>query len=124
MNLPTGTVFTVRLVPQFGLAASVNTPPTAGTFALSTTTVNLMFPTGEVSVLNAVGDFTLPQLAGLLPLLDGEEADHVLVAAAYGEPSTLTLVTKSGKEVPVAQLPQEDQMKVARAFEALRNEAR
>ena len=26
------------------------------------------------------------------------------LAAGYGEPSTLTLVTKSGKEIPISQL--------------------
>ncbi len=123
-NLPTGTVFTVRLVPQFGAATSVNTPPTAGTFATSTTTVNLTFPTGEVSVLNATGSFTLPQLAGLFPLIDGDPAEQVLLAAGYGEPSTLTLVTKSGKEVPVSRLSQTDQRKVAMAFEAMWHESR
>jgi hypothetical protein len=48
----------------------------------------------------------------------------VLLAAGYGEPSTLTLVTKSGKEVPVLQLSQADQIKMAMAFEAMRNESR
>lgn len=42
-----------------------------------------------------------------------------MVAAAYGEPSTVSLVTKSGKQVPVAQLPLSDQLRLATAWEAL-----
>ena len=41
------------------------------------------------------------------------------MAATYGEPSRVSLVTKSGKQVPVAQLPLADQLRVATAWEAL-----
>lgn len=54
-------------------------------------------------------------------MIDGQEVDRVLMAANYGEPSTLTLMTKSGKEVPVAQLSPEDQLKVVLAFEEIRH---
>jgi hypothetical protein len=121
-NLPVGTVFTVRVAPQFGNATQTSTPGTAGTFANSTTTVTLTFPTGEVSVLNAIGSFTLPQIAGLFPLIDGEPADQVLVAATFGEPSTVTLRTRSGKEITADKLSLEDQVRLARAWESLLRE--
>lgn len=117
-NLPAGTVFTIRVVPQFGNPTQTTAPGTAGTFAGSTATVNVNFPTGEVSVLNAIGSFTLPQLAGLFPLIDGEPADQVLVAANWGEPSTVTLRAKSGKEMRADQLSHGDQVKLARAWES------
>jgi hypothetical protein len=44
--------------------------------------------------------------------------------AGYGEPSTLTLVTKSGKEIPISQWSQADQVEAAMAFEPMRNETR
>jgi hypothetical protein len=121
-NTPVGTGFTVRLLPQFGVATSVSSFASTGTFATSTATANVNFPTGQVSVLNAFGSFTLPQIASLFPLIDGEEVARIMVAAAYGEPSTFTLMTKSGREVRLDQLPLEDQMKLAQVFDGLANE--
>ncbi len=104
-NMPVGTVFTVRLIPQAGAASTVNTGPSTGTFSSSTATASVTFPSGQVSVLNASASFTLPaQVAGLYPLIDGEPVERVMVAAGYGEPSTVTLITRSGKEVPAAQV--------------------
>ena len=52
-------------------------------------------------MLNAFGSFILPtQVASLFPLIDGEPVERVMVAATYGEPSTVTLITKSGKALP------------------------
>jgi hypothetical protein len=118
-NIPVGTVFSVVLLPQFGAATTVNSSGSAGTFATSTATANVSFPLGQVSVLNAFGSFTLPQLASLFPLLDGEPVEHILVAANYGEPSTLSLVTKSGKTVTVDKLPPDEQRRVALAWNVL-----
>ena len=92
-----------------------------GAFAISTATANVTFPNGVISGLQAFAGFTLT--ASLAPIIDGEPADQVLLAAGYGEPSTLTLVTKSGKEIPVSQLSHADQVKVAMAFEAMRASA-
>lgn len=120
-NTPAPTTYTVKLIPQFANPSS-QTVTSSGAFSLSTATATVTFPNGRISALQAFAGFTLT--ASLAPIIDGEPADQVLLAAGYGEPSTLTLVTKSGREVPVSELSQEDQVKVARAFEALRNEAR
>lgn len=120
-NTPAPTTYTIKLLPQFASPVS-QTVNSGGSFAVSTATANVTFPNGVISALQAFAGFTLT--ASLAPMIDGEPADQVLLATGYGEPSTLTLVTKSGKEVPVSQLSQEDQVKVAMAFEALRNEAR
>ncbi len=99
-HTPVGTVFTVRVIPQFGAAITVNTTPSTGTFETSTATASVNFPTGQVSVLQALADFTLPQLASLYPFIDGGPVGRVMVAAAYGEPSTVTLIATSGKALP------------------------
>ncbi len=122
-NTPVGTVFAVRLLTQFGAATSVNSAASTGTFATATATASVNFPTGQVSVLNAFGSFTLPELASLLPFIDGEPVDLVMVAAAYGGPSTLTLITRSGKELRADALPPETQLKLALAFAALNDQA-
>jgi hypothetical protein len=47
--------------------------------------------------------------------------ERVTVAANLGEASTLSLVTKAGKERRLDELPIEDQLLVARAWEAMKN---
>ena len=103
-------------------AVEVSSFASTGTFATSTATANVNFPTGEVSVLNAFGSFTLPQIASLFPLIDGEEVERIMVAAAYGKPSSVTLMTKSGREVRPDQLSFEEQLKLAQAFNGLARE--
>jgi hypothetical protein len=117
-NIPLGTVFSVKLIRQFGNPTTVNSSQSTGTFASATATADVTFPSGQISVLNVYANFTLPQTAALFPLIDGEPMDQVLVGANYGEPSTITLRTRSGKEVRADQLSHEDQVKLARAWEA------
>jgi len=53
----------------------------------------------------AFADFVIPeQIASLLPKINGEPVDHILLAANIRQPSTLTLVTKSGKEIPARKI--------------------
>jgi hypothetical protein len=119
-NTPLATQFTVKLRPQFGAATTATSTPSSGTFETATATANVSFPLGQVSVLNVFASFTLPQVAALFPLIDGEPVEQILVAANYGEPSTVTLITKSGREVRVDQLPPSDLGALAKGFEALR----
>jgi hypothetical protein len=120
-NTPAPTTYTVKLIPQFANSSS-QTVTSSGAFSLSTATATVTFPNGRISALQAFAGFTLT--ASLAPIIDGEPADQVLLAAGYGEPSTLTLVTKSGKEIPVSELSPADQMKVASAFDAMRSATR
>ena len=103
-NTPPGTVFTVRLIPQFAGPTTVSTLPSTGTFASSTATAELTFPPSQTSLLAVWGIFTLPQIASLFPLIDGEPVERILVAANDGNPSTVTLITRSGKQVPATDL--------------------
>jgi len=57
-----------------------------------------------VSVLDALAAFTLPQLASFFPLIEAELVDQVLIASSAGRPSTFTLPTRSGKQIPAKQV--------------------
>ncbi|HQY58228.1 MAG: hypothetical protein V9G17_06285 [Nitrospira sp.] len=59
-NLPVGSTFTLKHIPQFAAAAAPLTAASTGTFATSTATFSVTLPVGQVSVLNAWSDFTLP----------------------------------------------------------------
>jgi hypothetical protein len=118
-NTPVDTIFRVRVIPQNGPNTTVNSGPSTGNFNNSTATAaTVMLPLGQVTVLTADASFTLPQLASLVPEIDGEPVDRIMVTANYGEPSSVSLITKSGKQVPVAQLPLGDQVRLAAALEA------
>ena len=122
-NTPVGapTAMAVRLIPQSGSWTDVPVTSHTGTFASSTASADVTFPVGRVSVVQAIASFTLTgQTASLFPLIDGEPVERVMVAASPGEPSTVSLVSKSGKEVRLDQLRAEDRIKVALAWETLR----
>jgi hypothetical protein len=119
-NIPVGTVFTVRVIPQGTPSTSFNSAQSSGAFSSSTATTNVTFPNGQVSLLNAFSTFTLT--ASLFPLIDGEEVDRMLVGAVYGEPSSATVITKSGKEVRIDQLPPAVQLAFAKGWEAMQRE--
>ncbi|MGH7256522.1 MAG: hypothetical protein ACREI3_12185 [Nitrospirales bacterium] len=59
-NIPVGTTFKLKHIPQFAAADATLTATSTGTFATSTATFNVTLPEGEVSLLNAFSDFTLP----------------------------------------------------------------
>lgn len=120
-NIPLNTTFTVRAIPQFAPpSSSTCTTNTGGTFSNATCTASITLASGVVSVLNASASFTLT--AALFPLIDGEEVDRVMVAANYGEPSTVTLVTKSGTHIRADQMPLKDQLAFAKGWEAMRRD--
>jgi len=116
--IPLGTTFAVTVLPPSGNGTTTLSGPSTGTFASSTATAQVTVPDGQVSVLNAVASFTLPQFARLFPLIDDEPVDRILVAATYGAPSTVTLITKSGREVRPEQLPLAEQRTFAAALAA------
>ncbi|MEW6248910.1 MAG: hypothetical protein AB1555_19705 [Nitrospirota bacterium] len=59
-NIPVGSTFKLKHVPQFSLGPVVSTATSTGTLASSTATFSVTLPLGRVSVLNAYSDFTLP----------------------------------------------------------------
>jgi hypothetical protein len=125
-NTPVGspTEITLRLLPRSGGTGTVAVAATnhTGTFASSSATANVTLSAGQVTVLQASAAMTLTgQTASLFPLIDGEPVERVEVAATPGQPSTLSLVTKSGKERRLDEMPIEDQMRVAQAWEAMKN---
>ena len=120
LNIPQGTGFSLVLIPQFATSTTVT-----GTFNTgSTATVSINLPLAQTALLNVFASFTLPQLSKFLPLIDGEEVERVMVVGGFGTSAPPVLITKSGKEVPVSQLSQDNQLKVAMAFEAMRSETR
>ena len=121
-NTPVGapTEITVRLIPQSGSPTNVPVTNQSGTFSSSTASADVTFPVGRVSVVQAFAAMTLTgQTASLFPLIDGEPVERVMVAARPGEPSALSLVTKSGREVRVDRMLPEQQAQVARAWQIL-----
>lgn len=108
-NTPVGTVFTVKLIPQFANPTEF-TAASTGTFSNSTAAIDVTFPQGEVSLINAYASFTLPtQIASALPLIEGEPVESVLLASDEGE-GALKLVTRSGKEFPAKKTLGEERL--------------
>lgn len=52
-------------------------------------------------------------------MIDGEEIDHIMVAVGIQEPSTMSLITKSGRALLVSQLRAVDQLRVATSFQLM-----
>lgn len=104
-NTPVGTAFAVRVIPSSGLPSNIATSPSTGTFSNSTVSGSVTLPQNQTSVLIAFANFTIPlQTAALLPRIDGEEIDRLMLAAQPGEGSALHFVTKSGREVPAREV--------------------
>jgi hypothetical protein len=105
VNVPLGTTIQVTATPQSGDKKTATSTGLAGTFANSTATASLdQVSLTQINVLTASATFPLVAfLAGPGPVYAaGEEITHVRVAAVLGGPSTVTYLTRSGREV-VAQ---------------------
>ena len=110
-NTPVGTAFSIRVIPSSGSPSTVATNPSTGTFSNSTASANVTLQQNQVNVLMAFGNFTIPQqIAALLPTIDGEEIDRLMLASKPGENSSLHFVTKSGREVPAREVVGEEML--------------
>jgi hypothetical protein len=120
-NTPLGASVRVVMVPQAG-ASTTSAPLTlSGTFSSSSVTTSVTLPAGSVSVLQAWATMTLTgQIAGLFPPIDGEPVQTVALASpgADGKPA-FKLITGSGKERSVDELPAAEQLQVARAWQLM-----
>ena len=94
-NVPVGTVFLIKVIPEGGVEVPFTSTPATGTFASSTATVNVNVPYGQTSLLYAYVNYT--QVATLFPLIDGEPVERVLLVAVYGEASSALFITQTGK---------------------------
>ena len=115
------TTIAVRLVPQ-GSPSSVTVASAdhTGTFASSTATASVNLAVGAPTLLQASAATTLTgQQASLFPTIAGEPVQRVKLAASMGEASTITLVTRSGREVRLDEFDPEQQLHVAQAWAAL-----
>jgi hypothetical protein len=109
-NVPLGTTILVTATPQSGAKTTATSAGLSGTLASSTATATLTISLTQTSVLTASATFPLVASAGegplyaegLVPsLVEGEEVTHLRIAAAFGGRSTLTYVTRSGREIAV-----------------------
>jgi hypothetical protein len=106
-GVPPGTVIKVTMTPEFGASTTVDSLPTTGSLDNATASVSLDIPDGH-SVLMATTTFTVVAALGeqLAPFAQGEPVERVRLTASPGQPSTLVLLTTSGREVeaPAAAL--------------------
>ncbi|TAK07106.1 MAG: hypothetical protein EPO39_07295 [Candidatus Manganitrophaceae bacterium] len=110
-NTPVGTAFSIRVIPSSGSPSTVATNPSTGTFSNSTASGNVTLQQNQVNVLMAFANFTIPQqIAALLPRIDGEEIDRLMLASRPGEGSALHFVTPSGREVPAREVVGEEML--------------
>lgn len=104
-NIPLGTAVSVTVSPVTGGNNTAVSSPLAGTLAASTASASVTIPTDRASVISASATFTLASLPDAGPLYaHGEKVERVRVAAVLGGRSTITYITKSGREVPVDAL--------------------
>jgi len=101
-NIPLGTVIQVMAAPQSGGRVTATSTGLAGSVASSTATASLSLNLSQTSILTATATYALVAGAGQGPLYaEGEEVTHVTVAAVFGGDSTVTYLTRSGREVQV-----------------------
>jgi hypothetical protein len=101
-NIPLGTVIQVTATPQSGAKTTANSSGLTGTLANSTATASVTLSLTQVNVLTATATFPLVASAGEGPLYaDGEEVTHIKVAALLGGGSTVTYLTRTGREVAI-----------------------
>lgn len=100
-NIPVGTVVQVTLIPESGARQTANSTALAGSEATSTASANIAVPSG-LSVISAAVTIELaPQGASMQPpvFMEGERVKRIEVAATFGQASTITYVTQSGRRI-------------------------
>lgn len=101
-NIPVGTVISVTRFLERGAKAAVNSTGLSGADASATTaTASIALSSGVTAVVMASATFTVQTASNPFPTFaEGERVEKIRVAATFGGPSTIFLITESGKEVP------------------------
>jgi len=101
-GIPPGSVIKVTVIPRFGQAVSLDSPPTAGTVATATTSVSMDIPGGH-NVLSAETTYTVIASVGdsLSRFAQGERVEKITLSSTLGKGSQATLHTPSGREFPI-----------------------
>jgi hypothetical protein len=101
-GIPVGSTVKVSVTPQYGAPISVDSPPTAGSLANSTTSVSLDIPPGN-SVLSAQTSFTVVAAVGdaLSRFAQGERVEKVTLTSTLGQGEKATLHTVAGRQFEV-----------------------
>ncbi|MGB3396200.1 MAG: hypothetical protein WBB60_07070, partial [Nitrospira sp.] len=103
--------FYVKMIPAMGEPQFFPATLSTGSFTSSTATAIVRMPPDVVCVLLAYLNY-YPQVAGGFPLVDGEEVEHLLVAAGEGDLLTASLLTRSGRILALSDLSPEDQERI------------
>ena len=100
-NVSVGATVQVTATPQNGTPTSAACT-LGGTLASSSCSANINISLTQPSVITASATFPLLSSAGSGPLYaDGEEVTHIRVAAVMGGGSSITYLTRSGREILV-----------------------
>lgn len=106
-GVPVGNIVKLTVTPSYGAPVAVVTPAITGTTENGTASVSVSLPTGP-SVLQAQTTYTIVAALGdaLSRYAGNERVEKITLTAALGQPSTVTLITVSGKshDVPAALL--------------------
>jgi hypothetical protein len=102
-GVPVGSVITLTVTPAGAAHATVDSPPTTGTTASATASVDATIPTGS-TVLVASTSFTVTASLGneLSRFAQGEQVEKVTLATTLGGRSKMLLTTISGRDVEVS----------------------
>jgi hypothetical protein len=101
-NIPVGTTVTVTVKGLYDAASSAVSTPLAGTLASSTASASVTVPTNEPSVIGASASFMLAAAGGAPLYVSGDEIERVRVTATPAGPSTVSYLTRAGRELPLS----------------------
>lgn len=101
-NIPAGTDVVIEARPEIGAVQS-STATLQGTDASSSATGNITLSKEYASVILLTATYTVQTAANESPIfVDGEQVEKIRVASVMGGATTVTYITKSGREVAAA----------------------
>ena len=101
-GIPPGSVIKVTVIPRFGQAVALDSPPTAGAVAAATTSVSMDIPGGH-NVLSAETTYTIIASVGdsLSRFAQGERVDKITLSSTLGGANQAMLHTITGRQFPI-----------------------